>query len=51
MNAALALAIIQAILQYGPNAVITIAAAFDKGDPTPDQIRALFINKTPEEYF
>ena len=51
MQAALALSIIEAILTYGPNAVVTIAAAFEKGEPTPEEIKALFIDKEPEEYF
>ena len=51
MEATLALAIIQAILTYGPNAVIAIGKAFEEGKRTPDEIRALFITKDPEEYF
>ena len=51
MEAALALAIIEAILKYGPNAVVAIAAAFETETPTPEHIKALFIDKEPEEYF
>ena len=51
MEAALALSIIEAILKYGPNAVTAIAAAFENKEPTPEDIRALFIDKEPEEYF
>ncbi len=51
MEAALALSIIEAILKYGPQAVTTIATAFENKEPTPDDIKALFINKEPEAYF
>ena len=51
METALALAIIEAILKYGPNAAIAIGKALEEGKRTPDEIRALFITKTPEEYF
>ena len=51
METALALSIIQAILTYGPDAVIAISKALEEGKRTPDEIRALFITKTPEEYF
>ena len=48
---ALTLAIFEQILRYGPQAVIQIAAVFQNEVPTPDQIRALKIEKDPEEYF
>jgi hypothetical protein len=51
METALALAIIQAILTYGPNAVITVSKALEEGKRTPEEIKALFIGKAPEEYF
>lgn len=47
----LVLTIIEMILKYGPQAVLTIAAAWGTDAPTPDQIRALFIDKDPEDYF
>lgn len=50
-NAALTIAIAQAVLQYGPTAVLTISKAFDFGEPTVEEIKKLFIDKTPEEYF
>jgi len=50
-NAALTIAIVQAILRYGPTAVITISNAFDKGEPTVEEIEALFIDKSAVEYF
>lgn len=51
MNAALVIAIVQAVLTYGPNAVIAISNAMQTSDPTPEQIKALFIDKEPVEYF
>lgn len=48
---ALTIAIIEQILKYGPTAVIQIAGAFQVETPTPGQIRALKIDKDPEEYF
>lgn len=51
METALVLTIIKAILTYGPNAVIAIGKALEEGKRTPEEIRALFITKTPEEYF
>jgi len=50
-SAALTIAIAQAILRYGPTAVITISKAFDKGEPTVEDINQLFIDKSPVEYF
>ena len=50
-NAALTIAIVQSILQYGPTAVITISKAFETGEPTVEEIKALFIDKSPVEYF
>lgn len=51
METALALAIIEAVVKYGPNAAVVIGKALEEGKRTPDEIRALFINKDPEEYF
>lgn len=51
MEAALILAIIEKLLVYGPKVVVEISAAFEAGDPTPEQIRALKIEKDPEAYF
>lgn len=51
INAVLTLTIIEMILRYGPAAVAIIADAMETEDPTPAQIRGLFINKEPEEYF
>jgi hypothetical protein len=50
-DALLTLAIIEMILKYGPKAVLTIQGAWANDDPTPEDIRALFIVKKPEEYF
>jgi hypothetical protein len=50
MKLEVTLAIIEVLLRYGPQAVVDIALLWDK-DPTPDQIRSLYINKKPEEYF
>ena len=51
MNEALILAIIQALLTYGPKAVFAIAAAMATKEITPEEIRELFIDKKPEDYF
>ena len=51
MDAMLILAIIKKLLTYGPRAVVEIAAAFEHGDPTPEDSRALKIDRDPEEYF
>lgn len=50
-KALLAIIIAKAILTYGPTAVLTIAKAFDRGEPSVEEIEALFITKSPEEYF
>ena len=50
-SAVLTLTIIEMILKYGPQAVLTISAAWEDEAPTPEQIRGLFIDKDPEEYF
>ena len=47
----MSITIAQLILQYGPSIVTSISQAFEKGNPTPDEIKALFITKKPEEYF
>lgn len=51
MQVAMILAIFEKLLVYGPGAVVAIAAAFQKGKPTVEEIRALIITKDPEEYF
>lgn len=52
MGAEAILAVITAILRYGPNAIIAIAAAMKSdGEVTAEDIQALFIDKEPEEYF
>lgn len=48
---AMILAIIEKLLVYGPRAVTAIAAAFEKGKPTVAEIKALRIDKDPEDYF
>ena len=48
---ALTSAIIIAILQHGPSAVLAIAELFKSGEPTAEDISNLFITKKPEEYF
>ena len=50
-NALLVIAIAQAVLRYGPPAVIAIAAAMEDADVTPEDINSLFINTDPEDYF
>lgn len=50
-DALLTLTIIEMILKYGPTAVIKMQQAWAIDNPTPDDIRALFIVKKPEEYF
>lgn len=51
MNAAMIATIVEKLIVYGPGAVIAIAAAFESGKPTVEEIRALIIVKDPEEYF
>lgn len=51
MNPLMIAAIVEKIIIYGPNAVMAIAAAFEKGKPTVSDIKALEILKDPEEYF
>jgi hypothetical protein len=50
-NAAIILAIIDVLLRQGPQAVIQIASLFEMGNPSPDDIKKLYITKSPEEYF
>ncbi len=47
----LAVAIAIAVLQHGPSTVLTIAKLFENGEPTAEEISALFITKKPEDYF
>ncbi len=52
MDATLMIAIIQAILRHGPEAVINIADLMKSKDQvTPEDVENLFITKRPEEYF
>lgn len=55
VTASLILAIVQVILRYGPtalrNTIAAINAVLQEENPTPEQIRALHIDKDPEEYF
>ena len=51
VQAALILAIIEALIKYGPRAVTEIAELFKVQDPTPEQIRGLFIDKPAKAYF
>ena len=52
MQAAMILAIVERIIRYGPNAVVAIAELWGSSDkPTIDQIKALKIDKDPEDYF
>jgi len=51
MNAEMIAAIVKQLIIYGPGAVMAIAAAFQSGKPTVEQILALQITKDPEEYF
>jgi len=48
---ALTLAIISAVIKHGPNAIFAIYRAFQKENVTADEIKELFINKDPEDYF
>ena len=47
----LILAIIKAVCDYGPNAVVTISNAMKVGNVTAEAIEALFITKNAEDYF
>lgn len=54
MDAATTIAIIQAILTYGPSAIVSIANLINTQGAenlTDDAIKALFIEKDPSEYF
>ena len=51
MTEALIIAIIEAGLKYGPGIATSIAAAWETGTPTVEQIRALKIEKDPDDYF
>jgi hypothetical protein len=51
MNALLIAAIIEKGLIYGPTCAAQIAALFEKREPTPEDIRALEIEKEPEQFF
>ena len=52
MGTASILAIVTAILKYGPTAITSIAKALEvKEDITPEDIKELFIDKDPEDYF
>jgi len=46
------LATIMAILKYGPSAITSIAKTLEvKDEITPGEIKELFIDKDPEDYF
>ncbi len=47
----LILAIIKAVCDYGPNAVMAIANAMKIGQVTAEDIEKLFITKNAEDYF
>ena len=51
MNAVLIAAIIEKGLIYGPGCAAQIAALFEKGEPTADDIRKLTIEQEPEQFF
>lgn len=51
MEAALIAVIIEKLLIYGPPAAVAIGKAFETGNPTAEDIRALTITKDPEDYF
>lgn len=51
MEAILLIEIFKSLLIYGPNAAIAIGKALEEGKRTPEEIRALFINKDPADYF
>ena len=48
--AELILVILEKMLRYGPDVIIDIAKLWENGKPLPDQIRALKIDKDPEDY-
>jgi len=47
----LVIAIVGAVIKYGPSAVQTISTAMKDKDITPEDIKDLFIDKDPAEYF
>jgi hypothetical protein len=51
MTEALILEIIISVLKYGPTAIISIANAMQEKEITVEDVRALFIDKDPEEFF
>ena len=52
MDSALILTIIEMIIKYGPSAVVAISGAIqDDSEVTAEDIKKLFIDKDPEEYF
>ena len=51
MNAELILAIIEAIIRYGPKIVVEIAELFSSDStPTAADVQALLLTKRPEDY-
>jgi hypothetical protein len=50
VNTALALALIELILKYGPSVAISLVRAMKVENPTPEDIRALKVDD-PETYF
>lgn len=51
MNAELVLVIVQSILTYGPSAVTAIAEVMQHTEITVEDVRNLFIDNDPEDYF
>lgn len=50
MSDALAIAIIELVIRYGPAAAITLIKGLETDNPTPEQIRSLKV-EDPESYF
>ena len=51
MSPELIIAIIEKGLIYGPTCAAQIAALFEKGNPTVEDINALEIKEEPEQFF
>jgi len=47
----LLLSVIDILLRYGPKAIMAIAEAMKIETVTADDVRALFIDKRPEDFF
>jgi len=50
MGAALIVTLIEMLLKYGPSTYLSIIKDLETNDPTPEQIKALFV-EAPETYF